>query len=268
MPDSFDDYIAKFEKDLEEELNKQSFGFSNLADYEQTLEKELLTAVFEGPPHVFGARAVAGPKQVARHMLVAGSTQFGKSRFIQYRAQENILEGAAVFVADPHGGVQQNLLGFCAKHDVRKVCVIHPRPGASHYASFNPLKLNAGELPEACAGRVADAIVTAWGETLREEKLLRTYLPQMLYCLIANQLTLAELPFFLQLYNQTRHVILTRTAHLHPGAAPLRILAELYSAKRPLVSFGMETQSTRNRTDFLNNPIMTYILGEGRHSVS
>lgn len=137
-------------------------------------------------------------RERATHMYVVGITGQGKSKLLQHCLFQDILAGRGCGVLDPHTDLAQDLLaslaasGFFSKPGNRER-VIYFDPSRLEYAlSFNVLATPYP--PYARAMNLVEAFRRTWPESLKEAPRFTNILLAALLTLIANELTLAELP--------------------------------------------------------------------------
>jgi len=268
------DELKKLIADEKALLVRETCGYDTLVQARETERRQLLLETMYGAAYTWGSGVVLTPKQRRQHTHIIGSTQFGKSKFIEHNIRKDILDGTGLLLIDPDGSLFRNVLEFCAHKNIRKVCVIDPNPGGPnpHYVSYNPLKKQPDENYQSCANRVMDAVVTAWHETLDKLPTFQKYVPAIFQLLARTDMTLAEVPDFL--YKETttlRSSILVNVfGQLEDegsSISPLKTLLGLY--QQSVSTVNKELMSAQNRLlNFTTNPNLTNILGQGDNTIS
>jgi Type IV secretion-system coupling protein DNA-binding domain len=137
-------------------------------------------------------------EQRATHMYVLGITGQGKSKLLEHCLFQDITAGRGCGVLDPHTDLARDLLcylsgrGFFRKQETRKRIIYFDPSRRDYLVPFNVLA--AGHSPYATAVNVLEAFRRTWPESLREAPRFANILLASLLVLIANELTLAELP--------------------------------------------------------------------------
>lgn len=131
------------------------------------------------------------------HMYVVGITGQGKSKLLQHCLFQDILAGRGCGVLDPHTDLAGDLLSSLAagffKNPANRARVLYFEPSQSESAlPFNVLATSYS--PYARAMNLVEAFRRTWPESLREAPRFTNILLAALLTLIANQLTLAQLP--------------------------------------------------------------------------
>ena len=159
------------------------------------------------------------------HFYIVGATRMGKSKFLEFLISQDIARHG-FGVLDPHGDLIEDIKShLCAKLDeigkregdkaaqefYKKIVFINPI-NPEEVACFNPLENIPGVPAYEQALELLGAFKRIWSQFWgpRMENLLRS----SLICLIENNLTLLELPYFLtnqdfrlKIVNQTSHDI-------------------------------------------------------------
>lgn len=102
-----------------------------------------------------------------------GTSQSGKSKFLEYCMREQLIEGNGFCLIDWHGTLYQNLLDVLAylKPD-RPIVLLNPS-APEYIRPFNPFALPKGGEVTSHATRLADVLVKPWGSENTNE--LPTY---------------------------------------------------------------------------------------------
>lgn len=162
-------------------------------------------------------------KERSSHFYIVGATRMGKSKFLEFLISQDIGKNGFALL-DPHGDLVEEIKSHLifkldeigekygekqAQKFYQKIVVIDPT-NPKEIACFNPLENIPGVEPYEQALELVGAFKKIWSEFWgpRMENLLRS----SLICLIENNLTLLELPYFLT--NQDFRVrLLEKTSH-------------------------------------------------------
>jgi hypothetical protein len=198
--------------------------------------------------------------QRSNHMYVLGITGQGKSKLLQHCILQDILAGQGCGLLDPHTDLVQDLLaqlaarGFFA--DPKNVeRLIYFDPSRSDYLiPFNVL--NTSSSPYATAINVVEAFRRTWPESLREAPRFTNVLLASLLVLIANHLTLVELPRLL-IDREFREQLLSRVDN-HEVVSVFHDRLEKWGREKPLI-----LESILNKVGALTlNPALKLMLGQ------
>lgn len=162
----------------------------------------------------------------AAHMLVVGITGKGKSKLLEACAFQDITAGRGCAVIDPHSDLADALLralacwrgrGCADPALVKRLIYVNPKR-RDRVIPFNVLA-TPGE-PYEIAQNVIEAFRRTWPETLKEAPHFANVMLNALLVLIANRLTLCELPRLLlergyreQLLNQVTDPLVVSFFH-------------------------------------------------------
>ena len=133
------------------------------------------------------------------HMHIIGSTQTGKSKFIEWLIRQDIDSRNGLCLIDPHGSLYQAVLEYCCynRRFIKKdIILLNPSAG-DHVVGFNPFRQTASEISVQVDQMIASTI-RAWDmhdtdETPRLEKWLRC----IYHTLIEKKLTLAATEYLI-----------------------------------------------------------------------
>lgn len=132
------------------------------------------------------------------HLHIIGTTQEGKSKFIELLIKGDIKAGNGACLLDPtpRAATAYKVLNYCASIGFEKVCLIDPRLIRSHntVTAINPIH---PEYKNASVSNIMDTVRTVFktsdpSGTSRIEK----YLPAILHCLWNAKMTLSEAIYF------------------------------------------------------------------------
>jgi hypothetical protein len=130
------------------------------------------------------------------HLYGVGRTRQGKSKFLEHLAYQLIVQGQGCAVLDPHADLADDLVASLApkmaEHGL-KDRLIYFDPGRRDYLlPFNVL--DTPWEPYVVAQHVLEAFRRTWPESLREAPRFSNIALAATLVLIANRLTLAEMP--------------------------------------------------------------------------
>lgn len=190
------------------------------------------------------------------HTLVIGTTGAGKTRLIEHAARQDVVDGRAVIVIDPHGShpgsLYRSFLGWLHKSGYTRSRIIHlidPNAG-SHVTGMNPLARPSEEYEATViAEAMQEAIERVWGEENMDSKpTMQRTLSAVLTALTELGLTLAEAKLLFD-PNDRDGVREWIVANLHNDEAreELEYLHSIASEARGRQEFRQELVGPRNR---------------------
>jgi Type IV secretion-system coupling protein DNA-binding domain len=150
-----------------------------------------------GPAFFFPAYRLR-VEQRTTHMYVLGITGQGKSKLLQHCLFQDITAGRGCGLLDPHSDFARDLMAQLAGtgffgHPANQQRVVFFDPARTDY--FIPFNvLDTGDPPYTTAINVIEAFRRTWPESLREAPRFTNILLASLLVLIANRLTLVDLP--------------------------------------------------------------------------
>jgi hypothetical protein len=140
-------------------------------------------------------------------MHVIGGSGTGKSKFLEWMIRRDIREGNGVCVVDWHGTLYNDVLQYCAyhdvgrKHDFRSVVLLNPSQ-PDFITGFNPFVGGEGDLSVQVSRRV-DATIRPWGVTNTDQTPTFGRICRLLYTfLIENGQTLPNAATLLHFKNR------------------------------------------------------------------
>ena len=150
-----------------------------------------------GPWSVFPAFRLRAAQR-ATHMYVLGITGQGKSKLLEHCLFQDIVTGRGCGLLDPHTDLAQDLLtylatsGFFEKAENRERIIYFDPSRRDYLIPFNVLASSYS--PYTVATNLIEAFRRTWPESLREAPRFTNILLASLLTLIANSLTLVDLP--------------------------------------------------------------------------
>lgn len=131
------------------------------------------------------------------HLYLIGLTGKGKSKLLEHILFQDITNGRGCGVLDPHGSLIADLLAYLHTypHKAQKHLgrIIYVDPTRNDFlVPFNVL--DSGLPPNQTADMVVEAFQIAWSETLKAAPRFKNILQFGILTLIANNLSLVELP--------------------------------------------------------------------------
>lgn len=212
-----------------------------------------------GPFSVF-PRFSLRKEQRATHMYVLGITGQGKSKLLEHCLFQDITSGRGCGLVDPHADLAHDLLAYLVgvQHFARSENLerfVYFDPSRTDYLiPFNVLATSYP--PYTTAMNIVEAFRRTWPESLREAPRFTNILLASLLVLIANHLTLVELPRLLT-DKPFREELL---AHVNDDEviAVFRYRMDKWGREEPLM-----LESILNKVSaFTLNPTLRLILGQ------
>jgi Type IV secretion-system coupling protein DNA-binding domain len=149
-------------------------------------------------PYAFFPALRLRVEERATHMYVLGITGQGKSKLLEHCLVQDILAGRGCGVIDPHADLARDLLtnlahrGWFKQAKQRQRLLYFDPSRPDGLIPFNVLA--AASAPYATAVNLVEAFRRTWPESLREAPRFTNILLASLLVLMANRLTLADLP--------------------------------------------------------------------------
>lgn len=128
-------------------------------------------------------------------MHVIGASGRGKSKALEHMIRQDIHKNHGVCLIDPHGTLYDDIVKWCAYHDMFRYRTIHLiNPGGDDSTiGFNPLWVREGEEISRRVDRVVDAFAKVWGgEDTTSTPRLSKVLTCVFYALAYRNLTIVE----------------------------------------------------------------------------
>lgn len=148
------------------------------------------------------------------HTHIIGTTNEGKSKFLEYLIRHDIQTGNGVCLLDPTDNAETayKVLRYCAKIGFNKVCLIDPHTLASHnrITAIQPF-IYKKSYKNAVVANLMDTVRILFNtKDAAETPRIQRYLPAILYCLYNAEMTLHEAIYF----SEYKHSVGRRNAIL------------------------------------------------------
>lgn len=133
----------------------------------------------------------------ARHSLVLGATGTGKTKYLENILRQNLLNGSAFCLIDPHGDISEALMAFLAQnHPYLAEKIVYFNPGAEkNMIGFDPILRSPNIHVNTI--KMIEAILKVWGGESIEYPRMRRFLFNVIFPLASNNLSLLEAEIFL-----------------------------------------------------------------------
>ncbi len=141
------------------------------------------------------------PEERATHCYVLGITGQGKSKLLEQMLFQDISAGRGCGLVDPHSDLAQDLLAYLAETKFfddpqNRARIVYFDPSREDY--FVPFNVLSGsDSPYVTASNVVEAFRRTWPEALHEAPRFTNIMLASLLILMANRLTLVQLPLLL-----------------------------------------------------------------------
>ena len=192
----------------------------------------------------------------AEHGMCIGTTGAGKTKLLEHCIRQDIVNGHAVVVVDPHGShpdsMFRSLLGWLDSRGLTKARTIHliDPNASSHVTGLNPLELPSDDYaPTVIAEAMQEALERLWGEERMDTKpTMQRVLSAILTVLTELKLTLAEarLLFDPEDRHGVRAWVIEHTLN-ESAREELEWLHEIAAEPRGRQDFRQEIMAPRNR---------------------
>jgi hypothetical protein len=204
------------------------------------------------------------------HTHILGVPGSGKSFAMFHQIRQDIMNGAAVIVLDPHGAHDQSIFNLTMRWLVasgmahkRRVHIFDP--SAPRTCGYNALNCPAGVDPSIIANNALEAVSRGWGDEETQEKpTLRRGLRALFTALAELDLTLLEAPLFLlpeDPYGARAWAL--RVLKDERARAYLDRLERLAANPRMIQTFDVEVVGILNRLEeFTSSKAMRRVLGQ------
>lgn len=208
----------------------------------------------------------------ALHTHIMGVPKSGKSFGMFHQIRQDILNGAAVIVLDPHGAHDQSIFNLTMRWLVasgmaRKRRVHIFDPSAPRTCGYNALHCPAGVDPSVIANNALEAVSRGWGDEETQEKpTLRRGMRAIFIAMAELNLTLLEAPLFLlpdDPYGARAWAV--RTLKDERARTYLDRLDRLGANPRMAQSFDVEVIGILNRLEeFTSSKAIRRVLGQSK----
>lgn len=206
------------------------------------------------------------------HTHVLGVPGSGKSFGMFHQIRQDILNGAAVIVLDPHGANDRSIFNLTMRWLVasgvaKRRCVHIFDPSAPRTCGYNALHCPAGVDPSVIANNALEAVSRSWGDEETQEKpTLRRGLRAIFIAMAELNLTLLEAPLFLLPDDpHGARAWALRTLHDERARMYLERLDRLGSNPRMAQSFDVEVIGILNRLEeFTSSKAIRRVLGQSK----
>lgn len=210
-----------------------------------------------------GRTVYIDPKNRSTHMHIIGSTNEGKSKFMEHLIRQDIIEENGLCLIDPHGYLYEDLVCWCeTKHmldrtNPKKIILFDPSEAGWTFG-FNPLKLSSSELSYHVDGMVKACAKVWGGEDTDRTPLLKRCLRILFHALAEKNLSLLEASYLINPTDGSVRQYLTQDIEDYT----IRQEWDYFNTLKPK-PFYDEFGSTINRMmEFLASPIIRNIIGQ------
>jgi hypothetical protein len=192
------------------------------------------------------------------HMYVVGKTKKGKSKYLEHLAYQLISQNQGCAVIDPHADLADDLVALLAPMLERNNLdqrIIYFDPSRNDW--LLPFNVLSSPLePYTIAQNVLEAFRRTWPESLKEAPRFANIILAATLVLIANKLTLVEMPRLLT-DPYYRNVLLQRTANAE-AVRFFRTRYDRWGREQAIIA-----ESVLNKVGALTvNPVLRLILGQ------
>lgn len=196
------------------------------------------------------------------HMQVIGSTGTGKSKFLEWMIQQDILNNQGLCLLDPHGTLYDKIVNFLAQNKyfekkLRKIVLLDLRDEKWCYG-FNPLRVSSNQV-SFLVDNMFKACSSVWGdEDTNKTPLLKRCLTSVLHILAEKNLSLNEAYHLIDSANPEIRLFLTHNI----SDRIIQNEWDNFNNKKPK-EFDEDFMSTRNRLiEFLRPPLIRNVVGQ------
>lgn len=197
------------------------------------------------------------------HMHILGATSKGKSKFMEGMIRTDILKGRGLCLIDPHGRLYDDVVKFCAKHNLKEKVILFDPSEDEYIIGFNPVRREARDIGFQVDG-VVQSVLKAWGqEDTQETPRLGRWLRNLAYVLAEQNLTFIESQHMINLADNTLRKAIT-------GQTKSEMVKQEWEGfnKMPLRRQSEMIESLQNRmVKFLQIERMRRILGQRSHNL-
>lgn len=208
-----------------------------------------------------GKKLYLTPEQRATHMHVIGSTQSGKSKFLEWIIRGDIKNGEGLCLIDPHGTLYEEIIRWCAYRNLLDQNIILLNPSNGDYVKgFNPFRKTQADLSVQINNQII-AILRAWGaENTDQTPSLERWLRCVLEAIVENNQTIVAVEYLIDFFEPEVRGYLTSSLSRRLTQSDWKSIA---GAKNPRQFYiDMQMLSTRNRlTRFLGSDQICRFMG-------
>jgi hypothetical protein len=221
-----------------------------------------------GPRSDGRGEVVLSPEQRSTHLYVAGGTGTGKSKFLENLIRQDILNWrkskCGMLVLDPHGSLYDDLMAWCAWHNIDRPIVPIDLRRDDRIISYNLLRKRTKADPAVVVSNFVQAMAYVWGQAdTTSTPLFARWASNVIGTLYEKGLTLLEAEQLLDRVAKTQRQIITNGLR-NSSAARDWAYANTLSPK----DFEREIGSTLNRLHtFLSTQAMREMFGRGGASL-
>jgi hypothetical protein len=213
-----------------------------------------------------GGHVLLPPKDLITHVHGYGLTRSGKSRLIQYIAQQLIKQRKGCAVFDPHGNLFRDLLTWlCVMRYTVPLVLFNPsylKRIVGFNASISPYGDEARLMTK--AERLVTSTLRIWGaENPNSYSNIERWLRCIFYVILEQQLSIGAIRYFLYWHQKPERDKLV--AHVKSESIRDQ-LRDFYSV--PEWKFKQDIESTRNKLQKFIHPQMRRIMGLRENNIN
>lgn len=236
---------------------KTSIISKNKAEPKQNTPKNLLGNSFQKKQSVTFTH-----KDRENHMHIIGSTGTGKSKFLELLLRQDIKDKkAGLCLIDPHGSLYEEVFRYLVyKHPklAKRVILFNPAGDTEQIVGFNPIPYDSDYRSYALLILI-EACLKAWGQDeSKDTPRIRTWLYNIFYPIVVNQLTLLETTPFINIRNSSYREILLKNVN---DEMVIGDWQDFERATHTMKQNTIEGAANRLRV-FLQDPFIRNIIGQ------
>ena len=136
----------------------------------------------------------------ATHLYIVGKTTMGKSKLLEHLLYQDIAHRRGAAIVDPHGDLAEDLVRYLVarrfgrrQRDAARLVYFDPAR-EDYCLALNPLDVEPGTDPYEAAQEVVEVFRRIWPISLEEAPVFTDVMLNSLITLMANGLTLLEMP--------------------------------------------------------------------------
>lgn len=213
-----------------------------------------------------GAKAYLEPASRSVHMQVIGSTNTGKSKFLEHLIRNDILTNEGLCLIDPHGHLYNDLVRWCETKRFfgrKKIALFDPAQEELVF-SFNPLSVSAATAVSFHVDAMVKAVSKVWGgEDQDKTPTLKRCLRVIFHILAEKRLSLLE----------ARHLTMPESSEIREYIASNigdQVIRQEWQRLSSLNDrqFQETFSSTVNRLiEFFSSPIIRNMIGQTERTI-